>query len=221
MTISVAIVEDDEQARRILVRRISLAAGFSLAGEWGDAERALKHLPAIKPDVVLMDINLPGVSGVEAVRRLKPAMPSTQFLMLTVYEDENHIYDALAAGATGYLLKLTARDDLLTALRDVHQGGSPITSNIARKVVQFFRQRGPAAASEDPLSPREREVLELVTKGSPYKEIADTLKISVPTVSTYIRRTYEKLHVCSRAEAVAKYALLTHSGREGTAPASS
>ena len=217
MTISVAIVEDDEQARRILARRISLAAGFRLAGDWGDAESALKQLPQIKPDVVLMDINLPGLSGVEAVRRLKPAMRSTQFLMLTVYEDENHIYDALAAGATGYLLKQTARDDLLTALRDVHQGGSPITSNIARKVVQFFRQHGPAVASEDPLSPREKEVLELVTKGCPYKEIADTLKISVPTVSTYIRRTYEKLHVCSRAEAVAKYTMLTHAGQQGAA----
>jgi DNA-binding NarL/FixJ family response regulator len=211
MTISVAIVEDDSQARRILARRIAEAPGFRLAGDWGDAESAVKLLPQAKPDVVLMDINLPGISGVEAVKRLKPVMPLTQFLMLTVYEDENHIYDALAAGATGYLLKLTSRDDLLAALRDVYQGGSPITSNIARKVVQFFRQhRPPAVPAGDPLSPREREVLELVTQGCPYKEIADNLKISVPTVSTYIRRTYEKLHVCSRAQAVAKYALLTH-----------
>jgi DNA-binding NarL/FixJ family response regulator len=218
MTISVAIVEDDAQARKILARRISQAPGFRLAGDWGDAESALRLMPESKPDVALMDINLPGMSGVEAVRRLKLSLPDTQFLMLTVYEDENHIYNALAAGATGYLLKQTSRDDLLEALREVHRGGSPITSNIARKVVHFFRQNLPSAEMADPLSPREREVLELVTQGCPYKEIADTLKISVPTVSTYIRRTYEKLHVCSRAQAVAKYARLTHSELEVPAP---
>jgi DNA-binding NarL/FixJ family response regulator len=210
MSISVAIVEDDAAARRILCRRLGEAAGFYVAGEWGDAESALRPLPQCKPNVVLMDINLPGLSGVEAVSRLKPRMPGTQFVMLTVYEDANHIYDALAAGATGYLLKQTSRDELLAALREVHQGGSPITSNIARKVVQFFQQNPPPAAHGEALSPREHQVLELVTRGCPYKEIADTLKISVPTVSTYIRRTYEKLHVCSRAEAVAKFTLLTH-----------
>jgi DNA-binding NarL/FixJ family response regulator len=209
MSISVAIVEDDAPARRILCRRISEAVGFYIAGDWGDAETALQLLPEKKPNVVLMDINLPGISGVEAVKRLKPILPATQFLMLTVYEDENHIYNALAAGATGYLLKQTARDELLAALRDVHQGGSPITSNIARKVVQFFKQT-PAPTADDPLSPREREVLEMVTQGCPYNELADTLKISLPTVSTYVRRTYEKLHVCSRAQAVAKYTLITH-----------
>ena len=208
MTISVAIVEDDAQARGILSRWVSQAAGFRLVGDWGDAESAVRLIPNLKPNVVCMDINLPGMSGVEAVRRLKPALPDTQFLMLTVYEDTNHIYDALAAGATGYLLKQTSRDELLAALRDAHQGGSPITSNIARKVVQFFRQNHVAAESDTLLSPREREVLELVTQGCPYKEIADTLNISVPTVNTYIRRTYEKLHVCSRAQAVAKYTLL-------------
>src|SRR5206468_6877698 len=141
-----------------------------------------------KPNVVLMDINLPGLSGVEAVKRLKPALPETQFVMLTVYEDANHIYNALAAGATGYLLKQTSREELLSALQEVHQGGSPITSNIARKVVQFFRQNSaPAAQEDEALSPREQEVLELVTQGYLYKEIADRLKIAVPTVNTYIR----------------------------------
>src|SRR5262249_203217 len=140
MSIAVAIIEDDAQARKILARWISRTSGFRLAGEWGDAEKALLFLPEKKPNVVLMDINLPGISGVEAVRRLKPLLPATQFVMLTVYEDADHIYNALAAGATGYLLKQTPRDELLEALEDVHRGGSPMTSNIARKVVQSFRQ---------------------------------------------------------------------------------
>ena len=210
MAISVSIVEDDWQARKILSRWISRATGFSLAGEWDDAESALGPLPERRPNVVLMDINLPGMSGVEAVKRLKPALPETQFEMLTVYEDANHIYDALAAGATGYLLKETSRAELLTALQEVHQGGSPITSNIARKVVQFFRQDAVPVAADGALSVREREVLELVTRGYLYKEIADKLNISVPTVNTYIRRTYEKLHVCTRGQAVAKFAQSTY-----------
>jgi len=155
------------------------------------------------PDVVLMDINLPGMSGIECVRQLKPLLPKTQFVMLTVYEDADHIYNALTAGASGYLLKQTPRSELLAALRDVHAGGSPMTSNIARKVVQSF-QLAKASAAED-LSPREREVLELKARGYLYKENAYTLGISVPTVNTYIRRIYEKLHVRSRGQAVAKY----------------
>ena len=207
-TISVSIVEDDVEARKVFSRWVSRAAGFRLVGDWGDAESAVKSLPVSKPDVVLMDINLPGMSGVEAVKRLKPALPKTQFVMLTVYEDANHIYNALAAGATGYLLKQTSREELLTSLQDAHLGGSPITSNIARKVVQFFRQNPAPAAADGGLSPREQEVLELVTQGYRYKEIADKLDISVPTVNTYIRRIYEKLHVRTRTEAVARYAHL-------------
>ena len=210
MAISVAIVEDDLEARKVIARWISRAAGFRLAGDWGEAESALVSLPGSKPDVVLMDINLPGMSGVEAVKRLKPTLPDTQFVMLTVYEDANHIYNALASGATGYLLKQTSRDELLSALQEVHQGGSPITSNIARKVVQFFSQNSARETEAHGLSPREQEVLEMVTQGYLYKEIADRLNISVPTVNTYVRRTYEKLHVCCRAEAVAKYAQLAH-----------
>jgi DNA-binding NarL/FixJ family response regulator len=157
-----------------------------------------------------MDINLPGMSGVEAVKRLKPTLPEAQFVMLTVYEDADHIYNALAAGATGYLLKQTPRAELLGALEDVHRGGSPMTSNIARKVVQSFRQTSAVAPGDDELSPREQEVLDLLARGYLYKEIAERLNISVPTVNTYVRRMYEKLHVRSRAQAVAKYAHLAH-----------
>jgi DNA-binding NarL/FixJ family response regulator len=209
MAIAISIIEDDAQARKILAGWITRASGFRLAGEWGDAESAVGLLADKKPNVVLMDINLPGMSGVEAVKRLKPAFPNTQFVMLTVYEDADHIYSALAAGATGYLLKQTPREELLAALEDVHRGGSPMTSNIARKVVQSFGQASPTPATGDhELSPREQEVLELLARGYLYKEIADRLNISVPTVNTYVRRIYEKLHVRSRAQAVAKYAHL-------------
>ncbi len=210
MAIAVSIVEDDPHARKILAGWISRSSGFRLIGEWGDAESALKTLPAGNPDVVLMDINLPGISGVDAVKRLKPLLPGTQFVMLTVYEDADHIYNALMAGATGYLLKQTPRNELLEALLDVHGGGSPMTSNIARKVVQAFRQSPAAANSENhDLSPREQEVLDLLARGYLYKEIAERLNISIPTVNTYVRRMYEKLHVRSRAQAVAKYAHLS------------
>lgn len=216
MAIAVCIVEDDAQARKILGGWIGRAAGFRLVGEWGDAETALRSLPEKKPEVVLMDINLPGMSGVEAVRWLKPSLPATQFVMLTVYEDADHIYNALAAGATGYLLKQTPRQELLTALEEVHRGGSPMTSNIARKVVQSFRQPGTAAPEAEGLSPREQEVLDLLARGYLYKEIAELLNISVPTVNTYVRRMYEKLHVRSRAQAVAKY---THLAQPDAKPA--
>ena len=213
VTIAVAIVEDDAPARKILAGWITRAPGFRLAGEWGDAESALSGLAEKKPDVVLVDINLPGMSGVEAVKQLKPRLPATQFVMLTVYEDADHIYNALAAGATGYLLKQTPRQELLSALEDVHRGGSPMTSNIARKVVQSFRQDSAPATAGAELSPREQEVLELLARGYLYKEIADRLNITVPTVNTYVRRMYEKLHVRSRAQAVAKYAHLTPGGQ--------
>src|SRR4051812_30183281 len=156
MSVAVAIVEDDSQARKILAQWISRATGFRLAGEWGDAESALDLLPDKKPNVVLMDINLPGISGVEAVKKLKLILPTTQFVMLTVYEDADHIYNALAAGATGYLLKQTPREELLGALEDVHRGGSPMASNIARKVVQSFRQAPASTAAPvgEELSPR-------------------------------------------------------------------
>jgi len=206
MAIDVVIVEDDPHARKTLADWIARAPDFRLLAKWGDAETAVSRLEEFKPHVVLMDINLPGMSGVEAVRRLKPALPNTQFVMLTVYEDEDHIYTALAAGATGYLLKQTPREELLAALQDVHRGGSPMTSNIARKIVQSFRHVPEPAAAGEVLSPREEEVLDMLTQGFLFKEVADRLNISVHTVNTYVRRIYEKLHVRSRAQAVAKYA---------------
>jgi len=150
------------------------------------------------------------MNGIECVRRLKPRLPDTQFLMVTVYGDANHIFDALAVGASGYLLKQTRRNELIEALKDVHAGGSPMSSQIARKVVQSFRRNESQTASGEmvELSQREGEVLELLARGYLYKEIAEQLKISVQTVNTYIRRIYEKLHVRSRAQAVAKYAHL-------------
>jgi DNA-binding NarL/FixJ family response regulator len=203
--ITVSIVEDDAPARGILGEWIRRAQGFRCIGAHASAESALATLPGENPAVVLMDINLPGLSGIECVRRLKPLLPNTQFVILTVYEDSDHIFNALAVGATGYLLKQTPRDELLAALKDVHAGGSPMTSNIARKLVQSFQRPGAPCSESEDLSPREREVLELLARGYLYKEIAESLHISGPTVNTYIRRIYEKLHVRSRAQAVAKY----------------
>ena len=221
MAIAVSIVEDDAQARKIIASWISRASGFRLVGEWGDAESALPALLEQKPQVVLMDINLPGMSGVEAVKRLKPALAGTQFVMLTVYEDADHIYNALAAGATGYLLKQTPRAELLAALEDVNRGGSPMTSNIARKVVQAFKPAvvHPPPAEGETLSTREQEVLDLLARGYLYKEIAERLNIGVPTVNTYVRRVYEKLHVRSRAQAVAKYANISENDQRVGRPA--
>ena len=205
MSIAVSIIEDDAPAREILSDWIRRAQGFRFISQYGDAESALAKLAADQPEVVLVDINLPGMSGIECVRRLKPVLPQTQFVMVTVYEDSDHIFNALAAGASGYLLKQTPRDELLAALQDVFAGGSPMTSNIARKVVQSFQRPTPQTDESANLSPREREVLELLARGYLYKEISSSLGISTPTVNTYIRRIYEKLHVRSRAQAVAKY----------------
>lgn len=202
--IRVAIVEDDPRVRASLARLIQQAEGFACVSQHPSGEAALADLPAAQPDVVLMDINLPGMNGVECVRKLKGIMASVQVVMLTVYENTDIIFRALAAGASGYLLKATPPDELLTAIREVHRGGSPMTSHIARKVVASFQQAAPpTSAAENSLSPREREVLELLAKGYLYKEIADALSISYDTVHTHIRRIYEKLHVRSRTEAVA------------------
>jgi DNA-binding NarL/FixJ family response regulator len=204
VSIRVALVEDDAPAREILARWLNAAEGFRVVCQFGDAEEAISDLPGKKVDVVVCDIKLPGLSGVECVRQLKPQMPQTQFIMLTVYEDTNHIFNALRAGATGYLLKQTTLDELLAALKYIHAGGSPMSSYIARLVVQSFPRR-PDAGEETDLSPREREVLRLLAGGLLFKEIAASLNISVRTVDTYVRRIYEKLHVRSRAQAVAKY----------------
>ncbi len=207
MRVPVSIVEDDAQARSLLADWNNRAPRFRCVGRHASAEAALLALPIEKPAVVLMDINLPGISGTECVRRLKPVLPDTQFMMLTVYEDSDHIFDALAVGACGYLLKRVSRAELIEALQEVHTGGSPMSSNIARKVVQSFQRPAHQPSEAMVLSAREREVLELLARGYLYKEIADLLRISVPTVNTYIRRIYEKMHVRSRSQAVAK---LTH-----------
>ena len=205
MSIAVDIVEDDASAREILADWMRHASGFKCVGAHASVEQALEHLPAEKPSVVLMDINLPGLSGIEGVRRLKPMLPETQFLMLTVYEDADHVFEALLAGATGYLLKQTPRSELMASIKDVHAGGSPMTSNIARRVVQAFHRQDATIPESAMLSQREREVLELLARGYLYKEIMDSLNISRGTLNTYVRRTYEKLHVRSRAQAVAKF----------------
>jgi DNA-binding NarL/FixJ family response regulator len=203
--IAVSIVEDDAPARGILTDWIHESDDFRCIGVHGSGESALAAMPEEKPSVVLMDINLPGMSGIECVRRLKPQMPHTQFVMLTIYEDPEHIFTALTSGACGYLLKRAPRAELLAALKDVHAGGSPMSSNIARKVVQSFQRFNSSAPEDEDLSPREREVLELLARGYLYKEISDALHISVPTVNTHIRHIYEKLHVRSRSQAVAKF----------------
>src|SRR5580658_5372107 len=204
MAITVSIVEDNEKLRGTLARVLNRADGFRCVSQYPSAEDALKGLPEAKPDVVLMDINLPGINGVECVRQLKKIAPQILIIMLTVYEDTDNIVDALTAGASGYLLKRTTGPELLDAIREVHRGGSPMTTHIARKVVQSLQKNAPAQPAEN-LSEREQQVLDLLSKGLMYKEIADKLQISYETVHTYIRRTYEKLRVRTRTEAVAKF----------------
>ena len=205
MPISVSIVEDSDKFRETMARVLNRSEGFRCISQYPNAEDALKALPEDKPEVVLMDINLPGINGVECVRQLKVLMPTIQVMMLTVYEDTENIFNALAAGATGYMLKRTSRDELLEAIKEVHRGGSPMTTHIARKVVLSFQRAAPAASPTENLSPREQEVLDCLAKGFLYKEIAEKLSISYETVHTYIRRIYEKLQVRTRTEAVAKF----------------
>jgi RNA polymerase sigma factor (sigma-70 family) len=205
MPINVSIVEDSDKFRETLARVLNRAEGFRCISHYPNAEDALKSLPGDKPDVVLMDINLPGMNGVECVRQLKQTVPTIQVIMLTVYEDTENIFNALAAGASGYMLKRTSRNELLDAIREVHRGGSPMTTHIARKVVQSFQRTAPAASATESLSPREQEVLDCLAQGFLYKEIAEKLSISYETVHTYIRRIYEKLQVRTRTEAVAKF----------------
>jgi DNA-binding NarL/FixJ family response regulator len=205
MATTVSIVEDNEQLRGTLARLINREEGFSCISQYGTAEAALESLPKDKPNVVLMDINLPGMNGVECVRKLKQAAPETLVMMLTAYEDTENIFAALAAGASGYLLKRAPRAELLDALREVCRGGSPMTTHIARKVVQSFQKAGVSPQPTENLSQREQEVLDCLSQGFLYKEIAEKLGISYETVHTYIRRIYEKLQVRTRTEAVAKF----------------
>jgi len=216
MPISVAIVEDSRTIRESLRRLVDDAPGLSCACAVSSAEEALAEAPRCKPEVILMDIHLPNMSGIECTARLKELLPETEIVMLTVYEDNDKIFRALQAGACGYLLKRTRPEQLLQAIRDVKQGGAPMTSEIARRLVETF-QHPPATASSPALelSRREGEILELVTRGYGNKEIAHQLSISLETVRHHLKRVYDKFHVHSRSEAVVKYM-----GLEGRPPAS-
>jgi DNA-binding NarL/FixJ family response regulator len=204
MPITVSIVEDDAGVRGSLVRLLKQSKEFRFLESYPTGEAALCGLPAAPPDVVLMDINLPGMDGIECVQKLRVLLPSLRIVMLTVYENPERIFSALAAGALGYILKQRSSGEVLDAIRDAHEGGAPMSSQIARKVVQFF-EKAPPAKNDVNLSARELDVLGLLAKGYLIKEIADQLGISFVTARTYIRRIYEKLHVHSRAQAVAKY----------------
>ena len=203
--IRVAVVEDEDWMRNSLAGQLEATQHLKCVGRYGTAEEALRQLPSTQPHVVLMDINLPGMSGIECVRRLKEVLPATNVLMLTVYEESDKIFDSLKAGASGYLLKRAPEQELIEAIAGVHAGGSPMTGLIARKVVHFFNQLSQTKPELEKLSPREREILELLSGGAAYKEIASTLDLSIHTIRMNIRSIYRKLHVHSRGEVVAKY----------------
>ena len=205
MAIKVSIIEDDAWIRENLSVRIGQAQGFVCSGAYRTGEEAVAQVPAHAPDVILMDINLPKMNGIECVRQLKALVPSAQILMLTVYEDSDKIFNSLLAGASGYLLKRTPQTEILEAIADVHRGNSPMTGHIARKVVQYFNQRGSTDTEMEKLSNREREVLEYLARGSSYKEIASALTVSIDTIRAHIKGIYGKLHVHSRGEAVARF----------------
>jgi DNA-binding NarL/FixJ family response regulator len=203
----VSIVEDDNVVREQLVHLLEGAPGFVCVSRHRSAEEALEQLPAYAPDVVLMDVNLPKMSGIDCVRNLKGIMPRTEYVMLTVYEDADVIFKSLLAGAVGYLLKgrSGSGSQVLEAVRDAARGGSPLNSLIARKIVQYFHHQRVHVGKEQPLSAREREVLELLSKGLPYKEIADMLGVGIETIRKHCHNIYEKLQVSSRTEAVVKF----------------
>ena len=205
MPIKVAIVEDEAAVRGSLEGILKRSGDCECVGTFGSGEDAVREVPKLQPAVVLMDINLPGMDGVECVRQLSASLPGASFLMLTVHEDPDSIFNSLAAGASGYLLKPVRAAELLAAVKDAFGGGAPMTSNIARKVVQSFKRTPASAPEAEKLSPREIEVLDLLVKGYSYKEAAEVMKISYGTVHTHIERIYKKLHVQSRAQAVARY----------------
>jgi DNA-binding NarL/FixJ family response regulator len=205
MAISVAIVEDNPGFRRNLSRYIAGAPGFCCACACASAEEALRLIPRSPPDVVLMDIQLPGMSGITCTAALTAALPSVPVMMLTVHEDADEVFDALKAGASGYLLKRSDPAELLEAITDLYHGGAPMTSEIARKVIQAFHHAKAPEHPQDRLTVREREVLECLAKGYVSKEIADRLAITYTTVRFHLRNIYDKLHVHTRTEAVLKY----------------
>ncbi len=207
MNIPVAIVEDNHDIRQALEQIISMAPGYTLAGSCINGEEAINKIPGMNPAVVLMDINLGGINGIECVKILKELYPQLLFMMCTVYEEDEKIFEALSAGASGYVLKKTTPDKLLNAITELYEGGAPMSSQIASKVVAAFKNK-PAAASNDSLeilSKREKEILEALSKGLLYKEISEQMFISSQTVRKHVYHIYEKLHVGNRVEAVNKY----------------
>jgi len=201
----ISVVEDNAKLRSGLVVLLNDAQDMCCHSVFANGEEALQQLPADAPEIVLMDIRLPGLNGIECVARLAECLPSVRFIMLTAYEDSDEIFRSLAAGAHGYLLKSTPPDNLLEAIREVAAGGSPISGSVARKIIGFFQAKPPEPGGLAVLAPREREVLKLLADGCPYKEIAATTNLSLGTVRTYIERIYKKLHVHSRTEAVVKF----------------
>lgn len=210
MPISVAIVEDDAEIRQRLARAVEKAGSLRFLESFPDSESALARLPALAPNVVIMDIQLPGLSGIECTREVKRLLPATQVLVFTVFGDSDQVFKALEAGASGYLLKRTSRGEIVEAIEQVWEGGAPMTGEIALKVVESFRKPPQPASTQPPsteaqLSPREEEVLQLLAKGYQTKEIADALSISYFTVRFHLKRVYAKLHVRSKTEALLKY----------------
>ena len=202
--IRVAIVEDTDDIREALRVLINGSQGFVCEQVYASAEEAIAQMPSGQVDIVLMDINLPGKSGIECVNLLHPSMPHTQFMMCTVYDDDENIFSALETGATGYILKRTSPAQILEALRDLHAGGSPMSSEIARKVVASMQRKGKAHQSHEILTAREKEILDFLSKGFLYKEIAAELDLSKETIKKHIHNIYEKLQVQNRTEALNK-----------------
>jgi DNA-binding NarL/FixJ family response regulator len=204
MSISITIVEDLDEVREGLTQFISLNTEFRMLKTFSNAEEALTEIPKLKPEIVIMDINLPGMNGIECIRQVKDLSPGTQFMMFTVYENDEKVFEALKAGASGYLLKNTGLLQMIEAIKELHDGGSPMSSNIARKLVSVFREKDQELPPVHALSSRENEVLQWLSKGLLYKEIADKLSISIATVRQHIHKIYEKLHVQNRTEALNK-----------------
>jgi len=200
----VAVVEDNKTTREGLETIINLSTDFKCVATCPTAEEALEVLPKIKPELVLMDIQLPNMSGVECVAKLKELLPDVRAIMVTVYEDPDRIFRALRAGASGYLLKRSAPDEVLNAMREVQQGGGAMSGEIARKVIGYFREQTTTTSEVDQLTTREREVLELVVHGMSNKEIAERLSVTLAAVRFHLKHIYQKLHVHSRTEAVLK-----------------
>ena len=203
--ILVCIVEDRKDIRESLKILVNDAPDCSCIGDFANGEEALKAIPELQPDVVLMDIDLPGMNGIECIRLLKPLCPRVQFMICTVYDEDEKIFDALAAGANSYILKRSNSDTLISSVKDLYNGGSPMSSDIARKIVQQFQKALPSEKEDFHLTAREKEILELLAKGLTYQQAADKIFISGKTIKKHVYNIYEKLHVNSRTEAVNKY----------------